>query len=157
MQEMPEKVLEACITDPDDEFNFEKLLDPYREGGTVEEPVRRTMGSMVDYLINKRKYPIEIVGAAILIVFTEMKNGRRFEGDGSYGSRGRELLTAIRNTCNLLNQNRLQKEMYQFIAENVFRKIAEWAAQEAVRQRKPWYRRLFSKRAPVRVDKDGAS
>ena len=63
---------------------------------------------MVNYLINKKKYPIDVAGAAILIVFTEMFNGRVFKGDGSFGSKGRELITSIRITCDRLLQNKMQ-------------------------------------------------
>ena len=139
----------------ENEFSFERLLDPYREGGTPEQPVRRTMGSIVDYLVNRKKYSMEVAGAAVLIVFTEMKNGRKFKGNGSYGSPGAELVSEIRRVCDRLSRDNQQKQMYQFIADNVFKTIAQWAADEAIRQRKPWYRRLFSKEPPLKVTQDG--
>ena len=37
------------------EFNFEKLLEPYREGGTENAPVKRTMGTKQDCLKLNRK------------------------------------------------------------------------------------------------------
>ena len=85
-----------------DQIDFEELLEPYRVGGTKQFPIRRTMGTIVDYLLNKKKYPKEIVGSAILGVFLELREGKRFEGDGSYGAPGRALVTYIRRQCDLL-------------------------------------------------------
>jgi hypothetical protein len=95
---------------------------------------------------------MEVVGAAILIIFTEMKNGRKFEGDGTYGSKGAHLVSEIWRTCDHLSRDNQQKQMYQFIAENVFKTIAKWAAEETMRQRKPWYQRLFSRKSPLKVE-----
>lgn len=127
------------------EFSFETLLDPYREGGTQDEPVRRTMGTIVDYFLNKKKYPVDILGAAILLVFSDLYNGRTFDGDGSYGSKGRELITAIRVKCDSLLHDSQQKQMYQFLAENVFTQIAHWTAEEIAKRSVPWYKRLFKR------------
>lgn len=80
-------------------MNFDKLLEPYKEGGTENIPIERTMGTIVDYLLNKKGYPLDTVGAAIFTVFFQMDVGLVFKGDGSYGSKGRELVTAIRMKC----------------------------------------------------------
>ena len=50
----------------EDEWDFEALLEPYREGGPgPERPVRRTWGTLIDWLKNKRGFPPDIIGAAI--------------------------------------------------------------------------------------------
>ena len=85
-------------------MNFEKLLKPYKDGGVEDRPVERTMGTIIDYLINKKGYPIDVVGAAIFTVFFQMDTGLVFKGDGSYGSAGRELITTIRRTCDEYSQ-----------------------------------------------------
>lgn len=99
------------------EFDFEKLLDPYREGGTETTPVRRTMGTIVDWLANKKKYPIEIVGAAILLAFMDLRNGKRFDGDGSYGSKGNDFVQSIRAICDKLARKQLEGDVYKRLAE----------------------------------------
>ena len=33
-------------------MNFNDLLKPYKEGGTNSNPVERTMGTIIDYLLN---------------------------------------------------------------------------------------------------------
>lgn len=108
----PEKIWEKK-----NQFSFEGLLKPYSEGGTVNQPVQRTIGTMVDYFINKKQYPIDVVGAAILMTFMEMKDGLQFKGDGEYGSKGRELVTYIRKRCDIVLHERLQSAVYQSIAE----------------------------------------
>lgn len=132
-------------TDPEritNEFDFENLLEPYREGGTEDQPVRRTMGTIVDYLRNKKGYPVEIIGSGLLVIFLQLYNGRQYKGDGSYGSKGRELVTAIRMECDRLNQNKISQDMYQWMGENVFQYIARQAALEV----QPWYSKIFRKK-----------
>ena len=88
-------------------MNFDKLIEPYTDGGTEEIPVERTMGTIIDYLVNKKGYPLDTVGAAIFTVFFQMDAGITFKGDGSYGSEGRQLVTAIRMVCDEYNQAKL--------------------------------------------------
>jgi len=88
-------------------MNFDKLLEPYKDGGTEEIPVERTMGTIIDYLVNKKGYSLDTVGAAIFTVFFQMDAGITFKGDGSYGSEGRQLVTAIRMVCDEYNQAKL--------------------------------------------------
>ncbi len=99
------------------EFNFDKLLEPYREGGTKENPVTRTIGTILDWLIFKKKFPPEIVGAALLLTFIEIKNGKVFKGDDSYGSAGNEMVRSILMLCNELSKGKLKDKFYKTIAE----------------------------------------
>ncbi len=133
------------------QFDFEKLLDPYREGGTEKEPVRRTMGTIIDYLLNKKKYPQEVVGAGILAVFMQLKNGKVFPGDGTYGSRGRELVTAIRIACDRLARKKLQADLYGQIAQGRMEEMKTFISNQMLVTISPlfltpWYKKLpFSK------------
>ena len=78
-------------------FNIDKLLKPYEEGGTEASPVKRSLSTISSKLIVGNNLPAEIVGAAIFKVFQQMAhNGLKFEGDGSYGSKGRDLFSCIR-------------------------------------------------------------
>lgn len=97
-------------------FDFNLLLEPYIEGGTQNQPVKRTIGTILDYFINKKKYPVDVVGAAVLITFKELFDGKSFKGDGSYGSPGRELVSYIRIKCDEINQNKLRSEVFESIA-----------------------------------------
>lgn len=99
------------------EFNFEKLLDPYRDGGTENDPVKRTIGTILDWLIFKKKFNPKIVGAALLLTFIELKNGKSFKGDGSYGSAGNELVRSILMLCSELSQGDIKNAFYKTIAE----------------------------------------
>jgi hypothetical protein len=98
-------------------MHFETILKPYKEGGTKDRPVERTMGTMLDYFLNKKQYPLEIVGGAVFLVFNYLNSGGEFEGDGSYGSRGRELVTSIRMKCDDLLQQKLEAESYKVFLE----------------------------------------
>ena len=98
-------------------MNIDKLLKPYSDGGFESQPVKRTVGTIVDYLVNKKGYPLEIVGGAIFIVLNYLNTGGEFKGDGSYGSKGKELVTSIRLKCDELLKQRLEGATYQAFVE----------------------------------------
>ena len=125
------------------EFNFEKLLEPYREGGTENAPVKRTMGTILDWLVFKKKFPPKIVGAALLLTFIELKNGRVFKGDGSYGSAGNELVRSILMLCGELGKGDLKNAFYKTIAEA---KIKETGLliDKKIGKALPWFIKPFS-------------
>lgn len=125
------------------EFDFTKLLSAYTEGGTKDHPVTRTMGTITDYFLNKKKYPIDVVGAAILLVFFELKNGRVFHGDGSYGSMGRELVTYIRIVCDRLLHGQLEDQVYKKIAESRMKELEDFIKSEIKYLTRPFWKRWF--------------
>jgi len=134
------------------QFNFDELLDPYSEGGTENQPVKRTMGTILDYLLNKKKYPLEVVGAAVLSIFIRMNNeGLKFEGDGSYGSSGAQLVTNIRIACDKLLHKNLKGALYEQIARGRMDEMKTFIENQqlitiAPLVTSPWYKRLpFSK------------
>jgi hypothetical protein len=82
------------------DFEIEKMLKPYVEGGTESSPVKRSLKTIASILIYKNGFSPDIVGAAIFKVFDRMINkGLAFQGDGSYGSKGRELFSCIKAQC----------------------------------------------------------
>ncbi len=98
-------------------FDVYQLLLPYEEGGSEHSPVKRSVSTIANYLIVKCRLPAEIVGAAMFKVLNEMAfNGLEFEGDGTYGSRGAELVSCIKaqavditeqeNTVKVINEIR---------------------------------------------------
>ena len=125
------------------EFNFDKLLDPYRDGGTENNPVRRTMGSILDWLIFKKKFHPKIVGAALLLTFIELKNGKVFKGDGSFGSPGKELVRSIMMLCHELSKGEMKNAFYKQIAEA---KIKETGLllDKRIAKNYPWFLKIFS-------------
>ncbi len=82
------------------DFEIEKMLKPYMEGGTEASPVKRSLKTIASTLIYKNGFSSDIVGAAIFKVFDQMMNkGLVFQGDGTYGSKGRELFSCIKAQC----------------------------------------------------------
>ncbi len=77
-------------------FDIEKLIKPYRKGGTPDDKVERNLSTIATKLIVGNKLPVEVVGAAIFKVLNEMACGLMFKGDGTYGSRGREMFCCIK-------------------------------------------------------------
>lgn len=97
-------------------LNFDKLLEPYTEGGTRNSPVKRTIGTMTSKLMISHRFPPEIVGAAIYKVFWQMAhNNLEFKGDGTYGSKGRELFSCIKAQCLDLTQQQCVEKAEQTI------------------------------------------
>lgn len=127
-------------------FDFEKLLDPYREGGQVAAPVERKLGLIIDWLINKKRYPVEVVGASILIVFWEMFNGKEFAGDGTYGSKGRELDLYLRTTCDKLLQQKLQEKVFASIAGGRMAMVSEFIKREVELKTYPRIKKIFGRK-----------
>jgi len=107
----------------DEEWNFEKLIKPYEEGGTKDLPVKRTWGTVIDYLVNKRKFPPEVVGAAIFLVWIKIKKDGHFKGDGSYGSMGREFVTTLRVMCAQVAREKLTTNMMTNLAGEIGNRI----------------------------------
>ena len=101
-------------------INFDELVEPYREGGTEANPDERTLGTIVDYLVNKKKYNYHTVSTAILKTFVELSNGLKFKGNGTYGSEGRQFITYLRRTCDKLEQNQLKDTVERTIFEKNF-------------------------------------
>ncbi len=87
-------------------FNFDKLLEPYQEGGSEESPIQRTMGTITSKLMVSYRIPPDIVGLAIYKVFYKIANeGLKFKGNGKYGSKGKELFSCIKAQCLDITQN----------------------------------------------------
>jgi len=137
------KLTEEEIWAKKEEFNFTKLLEPYTDGGTEDHYIQRTMGTIIDYFINKKQYPIDIVGAAVLLTFFKLKDGGVFHGDGTYGSKGRELVTYIRQICDRLLQTNLEGKFYQKIAEARAKELSEFIKNEVARATTPWWKRWY--------------
>lgn len=128
----------------ENEVDFERLLEPYREGGTAEQPIRRTWGTLITWLSGKLRFTPEIIGAAILLVCLEMKKGKLFNGDGSYGSKGRELAHYLKNTCLAIKETRSADDMFMFIGKKIYTEtIAPMMAEKMKKMMKPWWRRIF--------------
>ena len=103
-----------------EDLNFEKLLKPYKEGGTEQSPVERTIGTIASKLIVANRLSPEIVGAAILKVFTKMAHeGLEFKGNGKYGSKGKELYSCIKAQAVHMVQERHHEDVLAVVSKSV--------------------------------------
>lgn len=98
------------------DYDIESLLKPYEQGGTESQPVIRSSGTVLDWLINKKKFPPDVAGAGLIAVLMECKAGKSFQGDGSYGSAGRAFVHAVAMKCDDFNKQKLRVEMFKTIA-----------------------------------------
>jgi len=145
---LPRKKKAARPTDEifarlDEEWNFEKLIEPYREGGKPDVPVKRTWGTIIDWLVNKRKFPPEVVGAGIFLVWMKIKRDGHFKGDGSYGSAGEEFAHSIRIMCAQVAQEKLTTHMMTSLAGTIGEKI-QVAFKNDFWIQMPWFVKFFS-------------
>ena len=149
---MNDKVFSEKIWGRKQAFDFELLLEPYREGGTEYSPIRRTMGTIVDYLLHKKKYPRDVVSTAIFKTFLELQNGLEFKGDGSYGSAGHELIYYIRTQCDALSYKQITDNDNEWVVRDVINAVAKWTAKETKRRMKPWFVRMFIRKPAIRIE-----
>lgn len=91
-----------------DDYDIEKLLEPYKEGGTENEPIERSSGTILNWLINKKKFSPDIAGAGLISVLMELRQGKKFDGDGSYASAGNDLAHYIAERCDNFNRQKLR-------------------------------------------------
>lgn len=116
-------------------MNFHRLLRPYQEGGTESNHVRRDMGTIVNYLVNKKGYPLDVVGGALFKIFMWLDAGNKFEGDGKYGSKGKELVTSIRMQCDHLMREKLEAITYKMFVQQYAKDLKHYL--------KPWPLRVY--------------
>ena len=115
----PQRSQEEIFRKLEEDWDFEKLIEPYREGGTKDQPVRRTWGTVIDWLVNKRKFPPDIVGAAIFLVWMKIKRDGPFKGDGTWGSAGNEFVQTLRVVCASLMQEHMSKKIFSGMAGEI--------------------------------------
>ena len=95
-------------------FDIDNLIksEGYEEGGTENQPIQRSIKTIATKLIIANKLPPDVVGAAIFKVFSHIAfNNLKFKGDGSYGSKGRELFTSIKNQAIKLTEEKSVNEV----------------------------------------------
>ena len=80
--------------------SFDKLIEPYKAGGTENGPVDVTIGNICSKLMVSYRIPPDIVGVALYKVMDHVANkGLEFKGNGKYGSKGAELFSCIKAQC----------------------------------------------------------
>lgn len=80
--------------------SFDKLIEPYKQGGTEKGPVDVTIGNICSKLMVNYRIPPEIVGSALYNVFNAIANkGLVFKGNRKWGSKGAELFSCIKAQC----------------------------------------------------------
>jgi hypothetical protein len=140
---MAEQKTDAQIWEDKKIYDFSAIIKNYQKGGTKNVPVRRTWGTVVDYLLNKKNYPPDIVGSAIMLTFLRIKEQGHFEGDDTYGSAGREFVTSIRSNCDMLLHYQLMGEIYKAVAESTGRDMTLFVG-GVVTPLMPWWVKIGS-------------
>jgi hypothetical protein len=134
-----------------DEWDFEQLLEPYREGGTPSNPVRRTWGTMIDWLINKRKFPPDVVGAGIFLAWMKIKKDGHFPPDIDpkdpkrviYGSAGDKFAKGVAAICGSIMQQKMSQQIFSGMAGKVEQQIKDSFNQDFW-DLTPWFVKMFS-------------
>jgi hypothetical protein len=148
---MSEQILsqEEAFKRLEKEWDFENLLDPYRQGGTPENPVKRTWGTIIDWLINKHKFTPDIVGAGIFLVWMQIKKNGHFqpdynpEGEPVWGSAGHKFVMSIRIICASLIQQKMSQKIFSGMAGQIESHIKTSLTAD-LWSNMPWWLKLFS-------------
>ena len=125
------------------DYDIESVLEPYKEGGTEQQPIERSSGTILDWLINKKKFPSDIAGAGLISTLMELRSGKSFQGDGTHGSKGHELVHYIAQKCDSFNKQKLKVEMFKTIAGAKIEVMNE-VIFERVRAQLPWFIRIVA-------------
>jgi len=126
------------------DFDFEKILDPYRESGREgahREP--RTWGRIISWLTDKHKFELETVAAAVLLTCLEMREGKVFEGDGTYGSKGSEFVNHIRNTARVIQRRKIKDGVFMIMGQRIYEQLRPMILEDFRKLSIPWYKRLW--------------
>lgn len=140
---MNKKITEQEIYDKINEFDFDKLMEPYKEGGSEDHPVERTIAMDIDWLINRKKYSIEVAGGALLLTFMRIMKEGPFKGDGTYGSAGNEFDQNLNQAAAVLHKKALLSETYKTLAEGRAVAMKRFMLDTSARF-SPWFVKMFS-------------
>ena len=135
-----EQLLKRHMSD----FSFEELLMPYKEAGMESNRFDRSIGLIVDWLVNKKKFPVEIAGAALLCTFMELYHGKKFEGTpGKYGSAGVELDHYIASLAGQFLHQQLTAKTFKVMAEMRVGWMKQYIQSELAMHLWPRWKRIF--------------
>jgi hypothetical protein len=146
-----EKILETLK----EKWDFDALIAPYKEGGKEDRPIERTWGTMIDWLINKRKYPPDIVGASIFLVWMRIKQDGHIPPDYTrpdpkadpipiYGSAGRKFAHAVAGVCGGLMKQKVVGSIFSDMAGSIESRI-KTAFRNDTFILMPWFVKMFSR------------
>ena len=140
---MKKELTEQEIFDKINEFNFDKLMEPYKEGGSEDKPVERTIAMDIDWLVNRKKYSVEVAGGALLLTFMRIMKEGHFKGDGTYGSKGHEFDQNLNQAAAVLQKKALLSETYKKLAEGRAVEMKRYMLDTSARF-SPWFVKMFS-------------
>lgn len=144
MVEMPKMTQEMVLDKLKREWDFEQLLEPYRDGGPDKlHKVERSWGTIIDWLINRHKFPADVVGAGIFLVWMHIKANGHFNGDGSWGSAGNQFVHAIKTSCASIMQQQMSQQIFSGMAGEIEQKI-KMAYQHDLWRNIPWWVKMFA-------------
>ncbi len=110
------------------QFDLAALMEPYKEGGTEENPIVRSLGGILYWLTVTKKFPADIAGGAIVIVFLKIMAEGHFKGDSTYGSAGNELDNAIFQVASDMYKEKTMTGMYKKLAQSRYLEIKRYIA-----------------------------
>ena len=97
-------------------LNINEILKPYGESGKAGGEAR-SLDSMLNALVNRYNIPSVIAVDAMMIVMFELANGKKFKGDGSYGSKGRELFLYIKALCREMLKEKTKQTFNEMVIQ----------------------------------------
>ncbi len=139
--ELIEKLKEGIPT-TEIQFNWDQLLRPYRKAGSKDHRIDRTWDLIIRWLIDKHKFEVDIVGAAIFMTALELKAGMEFKGNTEYGSKGSQLDYYIRQKCIKVREKRLEAVLFEMLGRKAFSDVEPALARKMKRKLLPWYKRI---------------
>lgn len=146
-KKVDEKRREEVLAGQMPDFSFSTLLKPYRDCGMDSNKFERTIGLIIDWLVNKKKFPVEIAGAAILCTFMELYHGKVFKGKpGKYGSAGVELDQYIVQLAGRFLRQQLTAKTFKVMAEMRVSWMRQYIESELAMHLWPRWKRIFKYR-----------
>ena len=101
-----------------DTWDFDEIIKPYEVGGTPDHPVKRTWGLVISWLVDKKRFPLDVIGAAMMLTVEKIKREGDFEDTGKHGSMGDQFDSNLLATCDLIQKQRLVNLTYKSIVES---------------------------------------
>jgi hypothetical protein len=132
-----------------EDWDFEALIEPYKDGGKPDMKVERTWGTMIDWLMNKRKFPPDVVGASIFLLWMRIKQDGHIphdldeKGRPIYGSAGRKFAHALAGICAGLMKEKISGNIFSDMANTIEGRVKA-AFRNDIFSLMPWFVKMFS-------------
>ena len=146
----PQMTQEEFYKKIEQEWDFEKLIEPYRHGGPNRaNEVRRSWGTIIDWLINRRHFPPEVVGAGIFLTWMQVKRDGHFKPDFNsdgkevWDSAGNKFVQSIKAMCASVAKQQMSMQIFSGMAGKIEEQI-KIAFRGDFWTMTPWFVKMFS-------------